>query len=208
MANFKLPDKQDETASTALKMAKTIIRESLDPEKRKFIKNGLMDSLMLRYILHVTGDVHQPLHTISMYSDLIENGKIKNGDLGGNLIEVKFPGSNKKINFHSLWDNGFGMFDAVEHFPYHSEMRERINKFAEDFRKEYPRSYYGASIENLDHDKWIQESHELAVKIAYADIDIFPTLRPEYIIRCRDIVKQQMTLAGYRLTALLKELFK
>ena len=204
---FRAPDKQEETASSLLITAKKVIKESLDPDKKKFIKNGFMDSLLTRYLLHVGGDVHQPLHTISLYSNIMLDGKIKAGDLGGNLIEVQFPGEGRLMKFHALWDDGIGMFETVNEFPYSKEMKLKINKFAVNFMKEFPRSYFGEKANILDHEQWIQESHDLAVKVAYADIDLFPTLRPEYVVRCRKIVKERITLAGYRLASLLKELF-
>ena len=38
---------------------------------------------MIRYILHVIGDMHQPLHNSNFY-----NASFKKGDLGGNLIKL------------------------------------------------------------------------------------------------------------------------
>ena len=40
-------------------------------------------AFMARYLLHLVGDIHQPLHSVTMY-----NSSFKKGDLGGyfNLI--------------------------------------------------------------------------------------------------------------------------
>ena len=40
-------------------------------------------AFMARYLLHLVGDIHQPLHSISMF-----NATFKTGDLGGNLIKI------------------------------------------------------------------------------------------------------------------------
>ncbi len=48
--------------------------------------------LALRFIIHIIGDLHQPLH--------VGNGK----DRGGNSITLTFYG--KTTNFHRLWDSG------------------------------------------------------------------------------------------------------
>ena len=36
---------------------------------------------MARFLLHLVGDIHQPLHSTSMY-----NSTFKKGDMGGNKI--------------------------------------------------------------------------------------------------------------------------
>lgn len=39
--------------------------------------------MFIRYALHVVGDIHQPLHTTTLY-----NTTFPTGDLGGNLEEI------------------------------------------------------------------------------------------------------------------------
>jgi len=39
---------------------------------------------MMREILHIVGDMHQPLHNSNFY-----NESYKTGDLGGNFIKIK-----------------------------------------------------------------------------------------------------------------------
>lgn len=41
-------------------------------------------AFMARYLLHVVGDIHQPLHTTNMF-----NSSFKNGDLGGIHLLIK-----------------------------------------------------------------------------------------------------------------------
>lgn len=47
----------------------------------------------LRFIVHLVGDIHQPLH-----AGFAE-------DRGGNSVDVRFNG--RKVNLHSLWDTAF-----------------------------------------------------------------------------------------------------
>ena len=56
---------------------------------------------MMRIIIHVIGDIHQPLHSSTYFDD-----NFPDGDRGGNLIQVTF--NNKKWNWHALWDSEFG----------------------------------------------------------------------------------------------------
>lgn len=46
----------------------------------------------LRYVIHFTGDIHQPLHAID------------DSDQGGNCDPVRFAGDANATNLHSLWD--------------------------------------------------------------------------------------------------------
>jgi hypothetical protein len=57
-------------------------------------------SMMLRFAVHMMGDIHQPLHCTNKYSS-----SHPTGDMGGNLVTVYFKG--KKIDLHSVWDEMF-----------------------------------------------------------------------------------------------------
>lgn len=63
--------------------------------------------LTLRLGLHIVGDLHQPLHTASLYSH-----DFPNGDMGGNklMIPDRSPGG-KYRELHALWDAAGGAFD-------------------------------------------------------------------------------------------------
>ena len=52
-------------------------------------------SAALRLIIHLVGDIHQPLHT----STLINSASFVNGDLGGNKFKIV-----ENWNLHELWD--------------------------------------------------------------------------------------------------------
>ena len=54
---------------------------------------------MTRYLLHVVGDIHQPLHSTNYF-----NETFKNGDLGGNRINVTLL-NGSDFNLHSYFDS-------------------------------------------------------------------------------------------------------
>ena len=83
----------------AFQQATNIIKDSVN-NKQGYIKSGLFDSLMLRYLIHITGDCHQPLHTASLYSKHKFNGSIRDGDRGGNLIKVYDVFRQQEANLH------------------------------------------------------------------------------------------------------------
>ncbi len=48
--------------------------------------------IALRYLIHIVGDIHQPLHVGNGY------------DRGGNECRIKLNEKSKPLNFHSFWD--------------------------------------------------------------------------------------------------------
>ncbi len=56
-------------------------------------------ALMLSWLFHLVGDVHQPLHSTAMFS----RKAFPQGDRGGNLIDTE-----QRKNLHSLWDSLLG----------------------------------------------------------------------------------------------------
>ena len=56
-------------------------------------------SLLFRYLIHVLGDIHQPLHASSLI-----NEQFPDGDLGGNSFKIKFRDNIE--NLHKLFDSG------------------------------------------------------------------------------------------------------
>ena len=60
---------------------------------------GFEKSICLRLLIHILGDIHQPLHTAALFS-----AQFPKGDLGGNKITIDYPKSAIK-NLHSYWDS-------------------------------------------------------------------------------------------------------
>lgn len=57
-------------------------------------------ALFARYLIHMVGDIHQPLHSVALY-----NHTFPKGDAGGNFLKITTL--NKTVqNFHSFWDAG------------------------------------------------------------------------------------------------------
>jgi hypothetical protein len=56
-------------------------------------------SFLLRFLVHVIGDIHQPLHSSSLVNDIFPNG-----DLGGNLFKINY--SQNIDELHKLFDSG------------------------------------------------------------------------------------------------------
>lgn len=74
-------------------------------QARTILKNNLKNltaerALFARYLVHLVGDIHQPLHSVSLF-----NHTFPNGDRGGNLLKLKILNGTTE-NLHSFWDAG------------------------------------------------------------------------------------------------------
>lgn len=73
MAHVKIPQSFLYNVTYAYELSKKIVTDSFKnkeckDDKFKYIKAGLVDSLMLRYLMHLVDDAHQPLHAAAFYS--------------------------------------------------------------------------------------------------------------------------------------------
>ncbi|MDR3501331.1 MAG: S1/P1 nuclease [Legionella sp.] len=142
------------------------------------------------FLVHITGDLHQPLHAISR-----SNKELPQGDEGGNLFWVKDPMHQESlITLHALWDSNFGLFKDLS--------EEQIQRIAEEITSAYPRDYFSNQELNALPAVWAQESYSLAKNWVYATIEKeVPSL--EYQKQSQELIKQRIALAGYRLALLL-----
>ena len=76
------------------------VQQAIKALKANLLKNTAERALFVRYLIHVVGDIHQPLHSAALY-----NSTFKNGDAGGNLLKIKMK-NGTLMNFHSFWDSG------------------------------------------------------------------------------------------------------
>lgn len=197
-----------EDVITGLNRALNVVKSSADGDYNSYIKKGFMDSLMLRYLIHLVGDIHQPLHTASFYAKNLFEGTIKFGDRGGNLIPVKDVFGKGYNDLHTLFDNAFNAFNFKKDvFPYPEDLRKNLFVQAEFLMLNYPEELFGEKTKNLQFSDWLQESFDLAHDFAYSQVELFPILGPEYIITGRRICLERMALAGYRLYHLLVMVF-
>lgn len=85
-----------ETAVNSIEMVNQAIKVISSNTHR----NTAERALFARYLVHVVGDMHQPLHSVALF-----NATYPTGDAGGNFFKVKMPDGSTQ-NFHSFWDAG------------------------------------------------------------------------------------------------------
>lgn len=165
----------------------------------------------LCWVEHLVGDVHQPLHAVSLYSK-----EYPTGDQGGNLDVVANPGDiivgTPSINLHSMWDDLEGL----------SLKPENIRAIADRIEKEEPADSVKDHLLPGDVKAWAMESFELAKSVTYLNGTLphitrdqatagdtpVPALPADYEKNAKAIADQRIGLAGYRLAAMLEEIAK
>jgi hypothetical protein len=146
----------------------------------------------LRVLLHLVGDIHQPLHAINRYSVAHPHG-----DKGGNLY--KLGHNSVASNLHGYWDNGAGLFKyKSRRYRYNS-----IKRKASKIQKKYPAYQFNLEEDNVY--QWALQSHQLAKTIAYS-IEEHQKPSEAYRKKVQDTVQSQVALAGYRLAELLNSI--
>ncbi len=154
-----------------IKKSKEIILNSSSSKEEKIF--------YLKLLVHLIGDLHQPLHV----------GRTE--DKGGNSIKVKWFRSN--TNLHSVWDTkmieSFGMS--------YSELSSNLNNFNPSEVREIQK---GSVLD------WVTETREITMKV-YASTEPNQNLSYRYMYDHFSTVKSQLQKGGLRLAKVLNELF-
>ena len=136
--------------------------------------------LYLRVLIHLVGDVHQPLHAG------------RPDDRGGNSVRVLW--FRDTANLHQVWDEKLLNFQQLSY----TEYATAINHTTKDLLKAW-------QSESLS--SWLYESYLVAGKI-YADIKTpYQPLDYKYNYNYLEIANNQLLKGGVHLAGLLNEIF-
>lgn len=133
----------------------------------------------LKFMVHMMGDLHQPLHV-----GLAE-------DRGGNSVRLKWFKTD--TNLHAIWDESIVDFEQLSF----TEYSQYLNKFSKDEKKEFSKGTY------LD---WAKESMDLRA-IVY-DVGNPENVGYEYHHKVKPVFEQRLRQAGFRLASVLNSVFK
>lgn len=161
--------------------------------------NDLEKAIMLRFLIHIVGDLHQPLHCASLYSE-----EFPNGDRAGCFYKLDL--AKQKNNLHALWDSCL----QRDYIWLKKPLDENEEKYLEEFKKEIISSFPKSSLKNvadLNFENWAKESYEIAVLHAYQNIEPNSSPSEEYLKSNRKIAYERISLAGFRLSELLNSIF-
>jgi len=138
------------------------------------------EALHLKMLIHLMGDLHCPMHA----------GRLS--DLGGNRTPVRFFG--RETNLHSVWDSALP--EAAHKWSY-TEWQNQIDRLGE----EEIAALAGGTLE-----EWYEETQRLCPEI-YASAPEGSNLSYDYINKYTPVVERQFLKGGYRLAALLNEIY-
>lgn len=175
-------------------------KNTLRNTKSSLVTDYLGKSFCLRYIIHLIGDIHQPLHTGALYSE-----KFKKGDTGGNAFKIVYPGSDG--NLHSFWDKTLKVYKDIR-APISASNWKTLNKYCEDLRTNLPRSMFKDRLAKTSVRDWQKEGNAIAKKNVYNGVVPDGVVPEKYVEDNVHIVKEQLVLGGYRLADTLLELFE
>jgi hypothetical protein len=136
--------------------------------------------LYLRMLIHITEDVHQPMHTAH------------SSDKGGNDFKVNWFG--KPTNLHSIWDTELINFQELSY----TEYVRAIN---------HPTAAQIKEWQSAPITKWLFESNQIAEKL-YTEIQPGDNLNYKYNFNHIDTLNEQLLKGGIRLAGILNQLFK
>jgi len=160
------------------------------------------DAETLGFLYHLVGDVHQPLHATTRYT-----AANPDGDAGGNGFRLKMPEGVQISNLHAFWDAAGGAFGYESpRRPLDEAARARLRTLAEELMKAHPEDSLPAS-KDLEPLNWVEESNALARRVAYANVKEGETPSKAYTDEAQKVSRLRLTLAGYRLAAVLNMLF-
>lgn len=165
------------------------LKQSLDVEKSRY-SNSFEKAFFASFLIHLVGDMHQPLHCASLY-----NAHFPRGDQGGNLYKIK---SYRWHNLHAYWDDGGGFLSKR-----FIKTERGLEKAAKMLENKYPHSYFKNRLQEKSFNAWIQESHDIAKDFVYTIPEYGIPLK-DYQAQTKRITQEQIVLAGYRLGSLLK----
>lgn len=151
------------------------IRVLSDPEQTPQNK-----TLMLKILVHLVGDLHQPMHT----------GHAT--DLGGNKVKVKYFG--RDANLHGIWDSS--LLESAHKWSY-TEWADQLDRLE-------PSQQILLLSGNIDD--WTMRNVEMAAMIYDATPD-GSSLSYNEVARWTPVIEDSLLTGGLRLAHILNSIF-
>ncbi|HVX14205.1 MAG TPA: S1/P1 nuclease [Pirellulales bacterium] len=162
------------------------------------------------WVLHLAGDIHQPLHCASLVSHRYPPPR---GDEGGNRLAI--TPSKRPESLHTYWD---GLLGKNTHYQAIEGIVKRVDAASEHDPELATKLRAHTTVES-----WSEESFAQAVKFAYLDGQLptvdyrqveggeiphseVPVLPADYASTAREVAQRQAALGGWRLAAMVKQI--
>lgn len=152
----------------------------------------------LSWLLHVIGDIHQPLHAVALVSE-----DYPNGDRGGNDFFVRPSAGRQPLNLHAFWDGLLGTTSDIRTARNQATLLLETYGTTDDLSK--------TGLEPRD---WALEGRIIAIDDVYRRGSLAGVSRdrresahvlPEdYAARAKAIAEERAVIASKRTAAVLK----
>jgi hypothetical protein len=155
------------------------------------------------WVLHLIGDIHQPLHTTSLFTV-----DYPNGDQGGNLVFIKPKPDGRPTKLHWFWDD---LILESEDFVEARNLATALRT-----RPEFARPNLTPIDGETTFEQWKDSSVKLAIDAVYCNGKVMgsphkdsaaPVLSEAYVKSAKAVAERQIVLAGYRIADRLKQSF-
>ena len=180
------------------------VREDLQPAEENIVERlyhleqlaqeGLITrsqkAVIIAWLAHLVGDIHQPLHTSARVTE-----QEPEGDRGGNLFSL-----GEDDNLHWYWDRAIS--EAHEREVGESEIAY-VRRIGETVMSLYPRP---DDIE-FHYEDWAQRGFRIASMDVYDSVERGQAPPDVYAEMAQQTAAEAVALAGYRLGALMNEIF-
>jgi hypothetical protein len=196
-ANIQVMQPPQENILTAIAVNERVLRSGSDPARR---------GIALAWAFHLSGDVHQPLHAVQLFTR-----EYQNSDRGGGDFCVRVAQQRAALSLHQLWDELLTS----------SNNTRTLRNMAVELRNRFARTGL-TELAATDPEIWAKESYEIATKIGYQngalrgtpkgkardcrEVSDAAVLPNGYAAIARKIADRRMMLAGYRLADLLQQI--
>lgn len=147
-------------------------------------------AIFIAWLAHLVGDIHQPLHTSARVTP-----QEPEGDRGGNLF-----GLGEDDNLHWYWDRALS--EAFEREVSESEIAY-VRRIADGIIQSHPMP---DDIE-FHYEDWAERGFRIAATQVYDEIERGQQPPLEYAEMVQQTAAESVALAGYRLAALMNDIF-
>jgi hypothetical protein len=151
-------------------------------------------AVALAWLLHLVGDIHQPLHCSSRVTP---DETLPHGDEGGNTFRL-----DDNRNLHGYWDRILD--EAIAPDPGEDSIAY-ADRIADRIKRTDRRASLSAPAASIDVLGWAQEGLHLAQTVVYSGVTRGSAPSAAYEAEALKVSEGRIALAGYRLAALLNE---
>lgn len=151
-------------------------------------------AMFLAWLIHLVGDLHQPLHCATFFST-----QFKKGDMGGNLFWVAENGKPQKL--HSLWDKSLSKSDEDLSI---TEIKKKAVQLLET-NSAMPSTFDPKSISIESFNLSAQKVHLNGRLLGSKTKTNPPELPNGYVAAMEDLAKSRCLLGGKDLSMMLNK---